>query len=66
MDKLDTLKTPTLIEELIFRGMKSLADEKTAQLKYCEEMKLPEDSVRDEIKALDNKIKLCSVLLKDL
>lgn len=59
------LKSPTLIEEIIFRAMKSLQDEKAAHLAYCKEMNLPTDSISDELKELDRKMKICAGLLKE-
>lgn len=59
------LKSPTLIEEIIFRAMKSLQDEKAAHLAYCKEMNLPIDSISDELKVLDRKMKICAGLLKE-
>ena len=58
-------KTPTLFEEIIFRAMKSMQDEKAAQLTYCKEMNLPVDSISDEIKELESKIKICGELLAE-
>lgn len=65
-DKIDILKSASLVDELVFRAMKQLQDEKKAQLMYCQDMKLPTDSIADEVKELDRKIRLCSVLLKEI
>lgn len=59
-------KTPTLVEEIIFRAVKSMQDEKAAQLAYCKQMNLPADSISDEIKELERKIKICGELLAEL
>lgn len=59
-------KTPTLVEEIVFRAVKSMQDEKAAQLAYCKQMNLPSDSISDEIKELERKIKICGELLAEL